>query len=108
MKGISINGIKLHEVMMPLVPYRNCNSVVSLRYPKHRIEFEQNGDAINLIVPPMLALEMYRIGILPQDKKIAFPVSISGRKIGNFRIIKFLYPTVESHDEKIFITLHKQ
>jgi hypothetical protein len=108
MKGISISGMKLHEVMMPLMPYPNCNSVVSLRYPKHRIEFEQNGDAVNLIVPPMLALEMYRIGILPQDEKISFPVSISGRKIGNFRVIKFLYPNTDSHAGKIFITLHKQ
>ena len=108
MKGISINGIKLHKVMMPLVPYRNCNSVASLRYPKQRIKFEQNGDEVNLIVPPMLALEMYRIGILPQDEKISFPVSINGRPIGNFRIIKFLYPNADSHDEKIFITLHKQ
>ncbi len=93
---------------MPLVPYRNCNSVASLRYPIQRIEFEQNGDEVNLIVPPMLALEMYRIGILPQDKKISFPVNISGRTIGNFRIINFLYPNTDSHDEKIFITLHKQ
>ncbi len=93
---------------MPLVPYRNCNSVASLRYPTHRIKFEQNGDEVNLTVPPMLALEMYRIGILPQDKKISFPVNISGRPIGNFRIIKFLYPNTDSHDEKIFITLHKQ
>ncbi len=93
---------------MPLVPYNNCNSVASLSYPKHRIEFEQYGDEVNLTVPPMLALEMYRIGILPQGKKHSFPVSISGRSIGNFRIVKFLYPNTHSHDEKIFITLHKQ
>ena len=44
MKGISINGKKLHELMMPLEPYKNHNSVVSLSYPKNRILFEQYGE----------------------------------------------------------------
>jgi hypothetical protein len=56
MKGISINGKKLHEIMMPLVPYENCNSIASLRYPKQRIEFELYDDLLKLTVPSKLAL----------------------------------------------------
>jgi len=62
MKGISINGKKLHELMMPLVPYKNSNSVASLRYPKNRISFEQSEwGVLRLIIPSNLALEMYGV-----------------------------------------------
>jgi hypothetical protein len=106
MKGISINGKKLHKVMMPLVPYSNSNSVVSLCYPKHRIEFEQQQDLATLIVPTKLAVEIYRVGILPQDESQEFSISISGKTIGCFKVIKFLYPN--NHDDNVIIRLHKQ
>lgn len=107
MKGISINGKKLHEIMMPLVPYENCNSVASLRYPKQRIEMEFYDELLKLTVPSKLALEMYRVGILPQDESLAFPVSVSGKSIGNYKVVKFLYPNSSAHDDIVFITMHQ-
>jgi hypothetical protein len=108
MEGISINGKKLHEIMMPLVPYENCNSIASLRYPKQRIKFEFHDDLLKLTVPSKLALEMYRVGILPQDETLDFPVSVSGESIGNYKVVKFLYPNSIAHDDIVFITLHQQ
>lgn len=108
MKGISINGKKLHEIMMPLVPYENCNSVVSQSYPKQRIDFEYYDDQLKLTVPSKLALEMYRVGILPQDESLDFPVSVSGKSIRNYKVVKFLYPNRGAHDDIVFITMQQQ
>ena len=108
MKGISINGKKLHEIRMPVVPYENCNSIVLQGYPKQRIKFELHDDQLKLTVPALLALEMYRIGILPQDESQDFPVSVSGKSIGNYKIVKFLYPNAIAHDDVVFITMHQQ
>ena len=104
MKGISVNGTKLHEVRMPLVPY-NCGAITSLLFPKHRIIFEQNDKLIKLIVPTQLGLEMYRIGILPQDQNQSFPVCVSGKLIGSYKVVNFLYPN--NLDDIVNITLQK-
>ena len=108
MKGISINGKKLHEITMPLVPYENCNSVVSQRYPKSRIVFIPCEKQLKLVLPSKLALEMYRVGVLPQDASQVFPVSISGKSIGHYNVVGFLYPNSGSHDDNVFITLQQQ
>jgi len=108
MEGISINGKKLHEIMMPLVPYKNCNSVVSQCYPKQRIELKLYDELLKLTVPSKLALEMYRVGILPQDESLDFPVSVGGKSIGNYKVVKFLYPNSSAHDDIVFITLRQQ
>ncbi|MBF0235590.1 MAG: hypothetical protein HQK62_09950 [Desulfamplus sp.] len=109
MNGISINGRYLHELRMPLVPYKNINSVVSLSYPKNRILFEQYGEGmLKLTIPSLLALEMYRVGLLPQDANNAFSVSISGKPIGNYKVVDFLYQDSSMHDGIVFITLKKQ
>jgi hypothetical protein len=70
MKGICINDKKLHELMLPLVQYQNCNSVALLQYPKHRIIFKQaDGGVLKLSLPSNLAHELYRIGLIPQTTK---------------------------------------
>jgi len=52
MKGISINGRKLHEIRMPAEPYVKSNSIVSISYPKNRILFEQCGEGmVKLTIP---------------------------------------------------------
>jgi hypothetical protein len=109
MKGISINGKKLHEIMLPLQPYNNCSSVVSQRYPKSRIIFnQQEGGLLSLTVPVKLALEMYRIGVIPQDEKERFPVSISGKSVGNYSVGTFVYPNSYVHDDVVYFTLCRQ
>ncbi len=93
MKGIAINDTLLHEVRRLTVPYQK-GSVSHLMYPKTRIAFTVEGDEIQLSVPAMLATELYRTGILPQDAQATFPVSISGKKVGTYRVADFRYPAV--------------
>ena len=99
MKGISINEHKLHEVAMPLEPYQR--GVVShLKYPKHRIHHELVGDKLRLSLPCFLALEMYRTGILPQDKERSVVIKISGRHVGEYKAIDVRYPNDMSYDSE--------
>jgi hypothetical protein len=91
MQGIAINGTMLHEVRMLMEPYQN-GIVSSLGYPKSRIRFTTEGQEIRLWFPAMLALELYRSGTLPQDANEEFSVSISGKNLGNYRVIDFRYP----------------
>lgn len=104
MKSLSINGHKLHAVEMLLVPY-STDSVSYLKYPKHRIQYEIIDDNLTLKIPSMLALELYRKGIIPQDERREIVISISGKKIGNYLILDFLYPN--DHSEIVTILLKK-
>jgi hypothetical protein len=45
MKSLSINGQKLHEVLMLLVPY-SSGTVAYLQYPKHRINYQVNENLL--------------------------------------------------------------
>jgi hypothetical protein len=103
-KGISINGLKLHDINMPLVPYK-CGVVATLRYPKERIDFEYSKGEAKLTVPTRLGVEMYRIGVLPQDENQTFPICISGKSIGSYRVVNFLYPN--DHSDFVIITLQR-
>ena len=105
MKGISINSTKLHEVKMPLVSHSPKVVSYSL-FPKQRIFFELlEGELIKLIIPTQLGLEMYRSGVFPQDKNQSFPVCVSGKLIGSYKIVNFLYPN--NANEVVNITLQK-
>ena len=96
MKGISINEHKLHKEAMPLEPYKK--GVVShLKYPKHRIHHELAGEKLHLGLPCFLALEMYRTGILPQDKERSVAIKISGRHVGEYKVIDVRYPNDMSY-----------
>ena len=77
-------------------------------YPKQRIEFKLYDEVLKLTVPSKLALEMYRVGILPQDESLDFPVSVSGKSIGNYKVGKILYPNSMAHDDIVFITMQQQ
>lgn len=106
MKSLSINGCKLYEVEMLLVPY-NKKSVCHLQYPKERIKYERinNNNELTLKIPSMLALELYRKEIIPQDQNTEIALSISGKKIGNYSIADFRYPN--NHFDIITIVLKK-
>jgi hypothetical protein len=107
MKSISINGYKLHEIRMPVVPFENNNSIVSRCYPKGRIVFNLHNEFISLVLPSDLVLEIYRTGILPQDENQKIPVKISGKPIGDFKIVDFLYPNNVKDQGLVFVTLEK-
>ena len=107
MQGIAINGTLLHEVRMLMEPYQK-GTVSSLVYPKSRIRFTSEGQEIRLWFPAMLALELYRSGTLPQDAKEEFSVSVSGKKVGNYRVTDFRYPGASgSHSDDILMVLEK-
>jgi hypothetical protein len=104
MQGIAINGTMLHEVRMLMEPYQK-GTVSSLVYPKSRIRFTREGQEIRLWFPAMLALELYRSGTLPQNAKEEFSVSISGKKVGNYRVIDFRYPGASGSRDDILMVL---
>ena len=77
-------------------------------YPENRIRFTSEGQEIRRWFPAMLALELYRAGTLPQDPKEEFSVSVSGKKVGNYRVIDFRYPCASgSHSDDILMVLAK-
>jgi len=91
--GIAINGQKLHEVQMPLEPY--CKGVVSsLAYPKTRVNFSLEGDTLRLMIPPLLGMELYRSGVLPQDAEIPVTIAVGGRRKGQFAVVDVRYPSL--------------
>ncbi|MBG6221807.1 MULTISPECIES: hypothetical protein [unclassified Janthinobacterium] len=107
MQEIAINGTPLHEVQMLTVPYQK-GSISYLRYPTTRIAFTAEEDTIQLKVPPMLAIELYRTGILPQDAQAGVSVSISGKNVGMYLVADFRYPAVGSgSSETISILLSR-
>jgi len=102
----TIKGQKLHEVEMLTVPY-NTNTVSYLSYPKNRINFTTDEDEMILSIPPLLVLELFRKGVLPLDENESFPIHLSGKKVGIFKIVDFRYPNSYSKD-LVTITLKRQ
>jgi hypothetical protein len=106
MKSIAINGRKLHEVQMPLAPDPG-GGVSRLSYPKQRVRFQREGDSAVLGVPPLLALELYRSGTLPQDGEASFPLDVGGRRAGTFRVAEVHYPHTSAPREVVIFFLQR-
>ena len=108
MKGIAVNNHKLHEVRMLLSPY-SSGGVSYLRYPKNRILFELNDDGCILRIPSLLALELYRKLILPQNPEGGISIKMSGKDIGVFHVVDFRYPNNYYEDrDMVKISLRKR
>ena len=105
MESISLNGHKLHEVKMLLVPYYGENSISYLSYPLRRMRCERKDECLVLTLPVFLTLELYRQAILPQTQSEPITVEIDGSVIGYFSIVDFRYST--DHSETIIITLER-
>ena len=103
MKGLAINHQMLHDIKMPM-PTDYHNGTVLLGYPKSRILYDIQDDQITLKIPAFLALELYRKGCIPQASDALFPVSLSGKKIGMYRLADLRYP---DRGGNIIITLLK-
>ena len=67
MKGISINGKKLHEIMMPLVPYENSNSVASQRYPSINNE---RANKVNTMAVKITERQSQHLSFISQYMKV--------------------------------------
>lgn len=92
---IAINGINLHDVKMPLVPYDKITCSF-LSYPSSQIQCSQNANTLALGIPSLLALELYRTGILPQDADIPVSVKIGGKPAKKFLVTDVRYPNSRS------------
>ena len=104
-RSIAINGTRLDEVRMPMKPPGN-GTVAYLSYPTSQIRFSREGGVICLIVPAYLAVELYRIGILPQDANLPLEVSIGGRSTGWYTVSDLRYPDrTDSPFGKVTFTL---
>jgi hypothetical protein len=107
MTNVAINGYKLHEVQMLLVPY-NANTISYLKYPEHRIESKTEGDKLFLRIPAFLAVELYRRAILPQNPAQDVSIHVNEKDIGQFVVIDFRYPHSLNYDRDIVsITLQR-
>ncbi len=95
----------MHEVQMLLQPYNN-NTISYLQYPKHRIIYDIDEDTVVVKLPSMLSLELFRTGILTQDKSDQVKLSISGKSIGKYVIDDFRYP--KDHSDIITIKFKKK
>jgi len=96
MKGIEINGNKLHEVGLYQNPY-TPGVCVTLRYPKNNIKYNFEKDKNYVEVPSLLAVELYRRGIIPQNSNEPVIIKESGRTVGTFLVRKLIYPDPCSH-----------
>ncbi len=90
-QGIAVNGRKLDQVQMPLEPWSD-RSVPYLCYPKSQLVFSLQADTLRLAIPPLLGMELYRSGVLPQDAQTPVEVVIGGRRRGRFVVVDARYP----------------
>lgn len=89
---------------MLLVPY-NTDTVAYLRYPKHRMSHEIFENVVTMKIPSMLALELFRQGILSQNQDAKIMLGVSEKKIGSFFIDDLRYPN--NHSDIITIVFKK-
>jgi hypothetical protein len=104
--AIAINGKRLDRVRMPLAPWSE-RSVSYLSYPKSQMRFSLAEETLQLAVPPLLGMELYRSGVLPQDSQVPVIVSIGGRRRGRFIVADVRYPGGygSSTSDHVLITL---
>jgi hypothetical protein len=90
-QGVAINGHKLHEISMVMVPY-STGTISILRYPKHRIQHAHQAADVILMVPAFLALALYHQGILPHYAAEPVEIAVSGKRLGAFCVAEVCYP----------------
>jgi hypothetical protein len=107
-KSISIDSHKLHEIEMPIAKI-DGRYPASICYPKSRIDYQQDSDMLILLIPPLLCIELFRLGILPSINELprAVSIKISGKKVGNFELFEIQYPS-RYNSERIRLKLAKK
>jgi hypothetical protein len=94
-RTIAINGTRLDKVQMPLEPFSK-DVILSLSYPTSEIRYSRDEGTLRLVLPAYLSVELYRIGILPQDVNISVRISIGGRPVGRYIVSDVRYPTQDN------------
>jgi hypothetical protein len=106
MKGVEINGNKLHEVGLHQKPHAP-GTKVTMRYPKHRIQYSFEEGKSFIKVPSLLAVELYRSGTIPQNSCGLLKIKESGREVGVFLVKEVIYPEVCSYEEGVSFELER-
>jgi hypothetical protein len=101
-RTIAINGTRLDQMRMLMEPPGN-NTIAYLRYLKSQIRFSRDDRTLCVAVPAYLAVELYRIGVLPQDANRPVVISIGGRPAGRYTVSDVRYP--QSSFREITFTL---
>ena len=91
-RTIAINGTRLDKVRMPAEPFSK-GVISSLSYPTSQIRYSRDEGTLRLVLPAYLSVELYRIGILPQDVNTPVRISIGGRPVGRYIVSDVRYPT---------------
>lgn len=91
-RTIAINGTRLDKVRMPAEPFSK-GVITSLSYPTSEIRYSRDEGTLRLVLPAYLSVELYRIGILPQDVNTPVRISIGGRPVGRYIVSDVRYPT---------------
>ncbi len=91
-RSIAINGTRLDKVQMLMEP-ESPGFVAYLRYPKSQIRVSYDDNAIRLVIPAYLCVELYRTGVLPQDASTAVTISIGGTLVGRYTVTDVRYPS---------------
>ena len=97
MEGIEINGNKLYDIRLHQRSF-DPGITVTMRYPEHRIQYCFKIGVSYIEVPSLLAVELYRIGIIPQNPEKTFFIKENGRQVGIFFVKKVVYPDSLSND----------
>ncbi len=106
MTKVTINGHELHEIQMLMEPYPNHKHTISyLMYPEHRIETMREGDQLEIRMPGLLALELYRRMILPQKPAESIMISLDREEARRFVMTDFRYPNLHGADNVVRVTL---
>jgi hypothetical protein len=90
-RTIAINGTRLDKVHMLVEPFSK-GVISSLRYPTSQIRYSRDEGTLRLVLPAYLSVELYRIGILPQDVNTPVRISIGGRPVGRYIVSDVRYP----------------
>jgi hypothetical protein len=103
-QAIAINGTRLDKVRMLLAPWPE-ETVSYLSYPKTQVQLSIAEETLRVAVPPLLGMELYRSGVLPQDCRVPVTVSIGGRRQGRFVVADVRYPDDCGWSGRVVITL---
>jgi hypothetical protein len=103
-QAIAINGTRLDKVRMLLAPWAE-GTVSYLSYPKTHVQFSMADETVRLAVPPLLGMELYRSGVLPQDCQVPVTISVGGRRRGRFTVVEVRYPDSSGASRHVLITL---
>ncbi|MEK6959829.1 MAG: hypothetical protein AABX47_01530 [Nanoarchaeota archaeon] len=77
---IAIDGKSLHDIKMKLKS-SNTSTTPLISYPENRIKASVNKEIVTLMLPPLLALELFRLGVL-QSKELRYISQTPGKGFG--------------------------